>query len=112
MTEKPSEFGSFNGKIYAGYVVSMIMVFFCIFKGIKISGKLTIYTALAPYFLLLILFIRGLFLEGASTGIIYLLKPDLTKLFKLSVWVDAINQVFFQISLGFLLKLKEKSDKI
>jgi SNF family Na+-dependent transporter len=78
----------------------MICVFLCIFKGIKLSGKITIYTATAPYFLLFILLARGVFLEGASTGLAYLLEPDLSKLFKLSVWVDAINQIFFQISLG------------
>lgn len=80
----------------------MIFVFFCIFKGIKLSGKITIYTAIAPYILLLILLARGIFLDGAFDGLSYLLKPDLSKLLNLSVWVDAINQVFFQISIGFL----------
>lgn len=102
MTEKASDFGEFNPKIYLGYVVSMICVFFCIFKGIKLSGKITIYTAIAPYILLMILLIRGVFLDGAFDGLIYLLKPDLSKLFSLSVWVDAINQVFFQISIGII----------
>lgn len=102
MTEKASDFGEFNPKIYLGYVVSMICVYFCIFKGIKLSGKITIYTAIAPYILLMILLMRGVFLDGAFDGLIYLLKPDLSKLFSLSVWVDAINQVFFQISIGII----------
>jgi SNF family Na+-dependent transporter len=37
----------------------------------------------------MILLIRGLFLEGSSTGIAYLFKPDLSKIFDISVWVDA-----------------------
>ena len=39
-------------------------------------------------------------LEGAGTGIYYLLVPDFNKLFYPSVWVDAANQVIFQMSLG------------
>lgn len=30
-------------------------------------------------------------LEGSNEGIYYLFKPDITKLFSPSVWVDAAN---------------------
>ena len=89
-------------------VISMIFVFLCIFKGIKLSGKITIYTACAPYILLFILLARGIFLEGATNGLIYLLEPDLSKLFSLSVWVDAVNQVFFQFSMGICIFYDER----
>jgi SNF family Na+-dependent transporter len=78
----------------------MVLVFFSIYKGIKLSGKITIYTAIAPYVLLIILLFRGIFLTGASKGLVYLFYPDTSKLFQLSVWTDAVNQVFFQISIG------------
>jgi SNF family Na+-dependent transporter len=60
-------------------------------EGVGTSGKIAIVTATAPYFLLVVLLIRGLMLEGASDGIYYLFKPDFRKLFSPTVWVDAAN---------------------
>lgn len=58
-------------------------------------------TATAPYAILTILLIRGLFLPGAASGIKYYLSPRLEKLTEVSVWVDAAVQVFFSIGVGF-----------
>lgn len=89
----------------------MVFVFISIYKGIKLSGKITIYTAIAPYLLLIILLLRGLFLAGSSKGLAYLFYPDISKLLHLSVWTDAVNQVFFQISIGFQIKIYKKCNK-
>ena len=42
-------------------------------------------TATAPYIFMLILLINGALLPGASTGFIYYLKPNFTKLRELEV---------------------------
>ncbi len=63
----------------------MVIVYFCIAKGVKLSGKIAIYSSTAPYILLIILFLRGIFLEGAGEGLYYLFKPDFSKLFELQV---------------------------
>ena len=39
-------------------------------------------------------------LEGFSKGLVYLLKPDFSKLFTFQIWNDALIQVFFQLTLG------------
>ena len=70
------------------------------FKGIKSSGKVTYFSAPAPYVLLFILLLRGIFLDGAWDGIAYLFKVDWAKLFDLTIWVRAAGQVFFQIAVG------------
>lgn len=53
-----------------------------------------------PYGLFIVLAIRGVFLDGAWDGIEYLLVPDFSKLFAIELWVDAIVQVFYQVSVG------------
>ncbi|CAF1225172.1 unnamed protein product, partial [Didymodactylos carnosus] len=59
------------------------------------------FTALFPYVVLMILMVRGLFLNGSKKGIEYYIKPDLSKLKDASVWVDAASQTFFSLGPGF-----------
>lgn len=59
------------------------------------------FTSLFPYIVLTIFFIRGITLEGASEGLAHMLKPDVKKLLKPMVWLDAATQVFYSFGLAF-----------
>jgi hypothetical protein len=50
-----------------------------------LAGKVVWFTATMPYFVMLILLVRGLMLEGASDGIYYYLVPNMTKLSEVGV---------------------------
>ncbi|GLH04207.1 Transporter [Gryllus bimaculatus] len=61
------------------------MLYLSLFKGVKSSdipssSKVVWATATMPYVVLSILLVRGLMLPGAGAGIIYYLKPELTRL--------------------------------
>ncbi|XP_055947908.1 sodium- and chloride-dependent glycine transporter 2-like isoform X1 [Argiope bruennichi] len=71
------------------------IVFVCVAKGIKTSGKVVYVTATLPYFVLACLFIRGVTLPGSWNGIQFFLKPKWSKLLTFKVWGDAATQIFY-----------------
>ena len=82
------------------YIGSMALCYFVIKNGAKTSGKIIIVTASTPFVIFFILVIRGLFLEGALEGIIFLFKPKWELLADYTIWIDATTQVFYQLTLG------------
>lgn len=57
-------------------ILSWTILFICLIKGIKSTGKAVYVTALLPYIVLTALFFRGVTLEGAGKGVAYLFTPE------------------------------------
>lgn len=95
-----NEFGGINGILFFIFILSLVICHIIIKDGAKTSGKIIIVTASAPFFIFFILIARGIFLEGALDGIIYLFKPNWSLLWTPSIWIDATTQVFYQLSIG------------
>merc|ERR1719412_1522420 len=82
-------------------LLSWIIVFACLAKGIKSSGKVVYFTATFPYLILIILMIRGLLLDGAIDGIRFFFEPNWEKLKDITVWRKAAEQMFFSLSVSW-----------
>ncbi|XP_047740828.1 sodium- and chloride-dependent glycine transporter 1 isoform X2 [Hyalella azteca] len=94
--------GGLNWELVGCLALAWIIVGLCLIKGIKSSGKVVYFTALFPYVVLVILFFRGITLEGAYTGIeFYILTPNVTKLNEIEVWADAATQIFYSLGSSF-----------
>uniref|UniRef100_A0A8C7DUU0 Transporter n=1 Tax=Naja naja TaxID=35670 RepID=A0A8C7DUU0_NAJNA len=92
--------GAINWEVTLCLLSCWVLVYFCVWKGVKSAGKIVYFTATFPYVVLIILFIRGVMLPGAQDGIIYYLKPDWSKLASPQVWIDAGTQIFFSYAIG------------
>ncbi|XP_032688425.1 sodium-dependent neutral amino acid transporter B(0)AT1 isoform X2 [Odontomachus brunneus] len=82
-------------------LLSWIVVFFIVMKGIQSSGKVVYFTSMFPYVVLTIFFVRGITLKGASAGLAHMYTPKVEKLLEPMVWLDAATQVFYSFGLAF-----------
>ncbi|XP_059396281.1 sodium- and chloride-dependent creatine transporter 1-like isoform X2 [Carassius carassius] len=94
------EVGDINGYLVLCLLATWVIVYFCIWKGVKSAGKVVYFTAVFPYLVLVVLFVHGVSLPGAVNGIIYYLKPNWSKLSEAQVWIDAATQIFFSYAIG------------
>ncbi|XP_078514798.1 sodium-dependent proline transporter-like [Lissotriton helveticus] len=82
-------------------LMAWFIIFLCILKGIHSSGKIVYFTATFPYFVILVLIIRGATLEGSIEGVRFYLTADWKRLQSAQVWNDAASQIFYSLGIGF-----------
>ena len=94
------DLGGMQWELLGTLLLGWIIVYGIIWKGLHSSGKIIWFTALFPYFVMIVLFFRSITLEGASIGIYHYLMPDFTKLLSSETWIDSATQIFFAYSIG------------
>ncbi|KAJ2946052.1 hypothetical protein O0L34_g4971 [Tuta absoluta] len=78
--------------------IAWLVIFGIISKGVKSTGKAAYFLAIFPYVVIIILLITTLLLPGAADGILFFLTPQWGKLLEITVWYNAVTQVFFSLS--------------
>ncbi|XP_026783103.3 sodium- and chloride-dependent GABA transporter 2-like [Pangasianodon hypophthalmus] len=94
------DLGNVNWEILLCLIAMWILCYFCIWKGVKSTGKVVYFTATFPYVMLLVLLIRGLTLPGAMQGVKFYLYPDFKRLLEPQVWMEAASQIIYSYSIG------------
>ena len=79
-----------------------ILIYFCLWKGVELSGKIAYVTMTLPIVFIIVLFFRGITLPGAALGIRdYIGVFDSAKLQDPLIWSEAVGQIFFSIGIAF-----------
>nr|WLN44334.1 NTT2 [Sinonovacula rivularis] len=89
------------GELAGCLFLAWVLVYLCVWRGVRWSGKIVYFTALFPYVILTCLVIRGVTLEGAVDGLKFYFYPDFSRLGDPQVWVDGCTQIMFSYALGF-----------
>nr|XP_050031064.2 sodium- and chloride-dependent GABA transporter 2-like [Dermacentor andersoni] len=92
--------GEVQPKLLVCLLIAWICIFFCIFRGIKSSGKVVLVSATLPFFILGAFLVRGVTLPGAWMGLEFYFIPDWSKILEFEVWQKAAQQVFFSLSVS------------
>jgi len=92
--------GGFQFELVGCLLLSWVVVYGIISKGLHSSGKIIWFTALFPYFVMAILLVRAVTLEGAMSGLSYYIHVDWEKLYEGTTWIDGATQIFFAYSIG------------
>ena len=95
------DLGSWSYELPLALAFSWIVVFLCLMKGVKSSGKVVYFTATFPYLVLIALLVRGVTLPGALEGLKLLFIPKWEKMLEISVWRDAASQMFFSLGVSW-----------
>lgn len=75
------------------------LIYFCIRDGASSVGKVVKYTVFLPVLLLLIMAVKGCMMSGAAEGLRRFFIPDLAAFGDASLWIDAVGQVFYSLSI-------------
>ncbi|KAK3099300.1 hypothetical protein FSP39_002321 [Pinctada imbricata] len=90
--------GSVQWELALCLLLCWVIVFICLVRGIKTSGKVAYFVVTFPFVIIVVLLVRALTLEGNMQGIRFYVSPKWEKLKEGGVWADAAVQVFFSLS--------------
>lgn len=79
--------------------IAWALIFYCIRNGASSVGKVVKFTVFAPVVLLVIMAVKGCTMPGAGAGLAKLFIPDVTAFLDPTLWVDAVGQVFYSLSI-------------
>ena len=106
------DLGAIRWQLLLCLFVAWVIIFLCICKGTKSTGKVVYLTVTLPYIILTILLIRGATLPGAAKGILYFIKPDFKLLLKMQVSIYATVSTLTYKMVTFIDKTKRFLDLI
>lgn len=96
-------FGTISLPVLGCLAIAWIACYWCIRNGTTSVGKVVKYTVSLPVICLVILAVRGFTMDGASLGLAKFFIPDWSAFGDSTLWMDAIGQVFYSLSVAMAI---------
>lgn len=90
--------GTVSLPIIACLFVAWILIYMCIRNGTSSVGKVIKYLIILPLICLVVMSVKGITMPGAVEGLKAFFIPDFSALKDAEIWVDAVGQVFYSMS--------------
>jgi NSS family neurotransmitter:Na+ symporter len=98
-TGTTSGYGTISFPVLGCLVIAWVLIYVCIRNGPGTVGKVVKYTVFLPVICLFILAVKGMIMPGAMAGLTKFFIPDFSSLSSADIWIDAIGQVFYSLSI-------------
>ena len=98
-----SGFKTIAWPVFVCLLIAWALCYLCIRNGTTTVGKVVKYTVSLPVICLLILAVRGFTMSGALSGVSKLFIPKWSALSDSNLWIDAIGQVFYSLSVAMAI---------
>ena len=98
-TGTTSGYGTISFPVLGCLVIAWVLIYTCIRNGPGTVGKVVKYTVFLPIICLVILAAKGMLMPGAMAGLAKFFIPDFSLLASAGIWIDAIGQVFYSLSI-------------
>ncbi len=85
--------------ILIGLIVAWALIYICIKDGAKSVSNIVKYTVFLPVICLGVMAVKGITMPGGMDGLYQLFVPQLASFANPTLWIDAIGQVFFSLSI-------------
>jgi SNF family Na+-dependent transporter len=95
-SDRMEDLGYLNTKVMLALGIAWVITALCLIRGVKWIGRISLFTATFPYFIIAVLFIRGVTLDGSIIGMnYYIFDPDFSTVWNPTVHTH-IHVCFFQ----------------
>ena len=88
----------FSPLVFVCLIIAWGLMYFCLRGGARSLSKAAKFTVILPIVLLTFLAVRGLLYSNSGEALYALFIPDFTALGNAELWLNAVGQVFFSLS--------------
>ena len=85
--------------VFIAWVIAWLAIYYCIRNGASSVSKVVKYTVFLPVLLLIFMAVKGCTMPGAGAGLQMFFLPQLEAFADPSLWIDAVGQVFYSLSI-------------
>ena len=80
-------------------VIAWAFIYYCIRNGASSVSKVVKFTVFAPVVCLVVMAVKGICMPGGVDGLVKMFTPNLSQLATADIWIDAVGQVFYSLSI-------------